>query len=53
MELGTAKKIQHTGNTLPSRTCVIQEYRYYTMTHGMSISQYHGCYQYHESMYIP
>ena len=32
------KKILHTGNTRPSRTCVIQEYRFYTM----SLSQYHG-----------
>ena len=42
-------KISHTGNTRPSRTCVIQEYRYYTM----SLSQYHGCCQYHKSMSIP
>ena len=30
-------KILHTGNTRPSRTYVIQEYRYYTM----SLSQHH------------
>ena len=43
------QKIPHTGNTRPSCTCVIQEYRYYTM----SLSQYHGCCQYHKSMSIP
>jgi hypothetical protein len=43
------KKIPHTVNTRPSRSCVIQEYRYYTM----SLSQYHGCCQYHKSMSIP
>ena len=42
-------KIPHTGNTRPSRKCVIQKYRYYTM----SLSQYHGCCQYHKSMSIP
>ena len=42
-------KILHMGNTQPSCTCVIQEYWYNTM----SLSQYHGCCQYHESMYIP
>ena len=42
------KKIPHTGNTWPSCMCVIQEYRFYTM----SPSQYHGCCQYHESIYI-
>ena len=42
-------KILHTGNTRPSRTCVINEYRYYTM----SLGQYHGCCQYHKSMSIP
>ena len=26
------KKIPHTGNTRPPRTCVIQEYRFYTMS---------------------
>ena len=36
------KKIPHTGNTRPSRTCVIQEYRYYTMSR-----------QYHKSISIP
>ena len=25
-------KIQHTGNTRPSRTCVVQDYRFYTMS---------------------
>ena len=43
------KKIPHTGNTRPSRTCVIQEYQFYTM----SLSQYHGCCQYHESLSTP
>ena len=33
----------------PSCMCVIQEYRFYTM----SLSQYHGCCQYHESIFIP
>ena len=42
-------KIPHAGNTRPSHTCVIQEYRYYTM----SLSQYHGCCQYNESISIP
>ena len=43
------KTIPHTGDTRPSCMCLIQEYRYYTM----SVSQYHGCCQYHESMSIP
>ena len=43
------KKILHTGNTWSSRMCVIQEYRFYTM----SLCQYHGCCQYHESIFIP
>ena len=43
------EKIPHTGTTRPSRTCVIQEYRFYTM----SLSQYHGCCQYHESLSTP
>ena len=43
------QKIPHTGNTWPSRMCVIQEYWYYTMC----LSQYHGCCQYHESKSIP
>ena len=42
-------KISHTGNTRPSRTCVIQEHRFYPM----SLSEYHGCRQYHESMSLP
>ena len=41
-------KILHTGNTRSSRTCVIKEYQYYTM----SLNQYHGSCQYHESMSI-
>ena len=47
--LSRLEKIPHTGNTRPSRKCVIQKYRYYTM----SLSQYHGCCQYHKSMSIP
>ena len=43
------KKILCTGNTGPSRKCVIQKYWYYTMI----LSQYHGCCQYHKSMSIP
>ena len=43
------KKNPYTGNTWPSRTCVIQDYRFYTM----SLSQYHGCCQYRESISIP
>ena len=43
------RKIPHMGNTWPSRMCVIQEYRFYTM----SLSQYHWSCQYHESMTIP
>ena len=43
------RKIPHTSNTRPSCTCVIQEYRFYTRNLG----QYHGCCQYHESMFIP
>ena len=39
----------HTANTRPSRTCVIQEYRFSTM----SLSQYHWWCQYHESMSMP
>ena len=42
-------KIPHMGNTRPSRTCVTQEYWFYTM----SLSQYHGWCQYHESIAIP
>ena len=42
-------KIPHTGITWPSRTSVIQEYRFYTG----SLSQYHGCCHYHESLSIP
>ena len=48
-------KIPHTGNTRPSRTCVIQEYGFYTM----SLSQYHcvvntlSRFLYHDSMSIP
>ena len=38
-------KIPHTGNTPPSRTCLIQEYRYYTMSRIR--------YQYYESMSLP
>ena len=37
--LGRFIKIPHTSNTQPSRTCVIQDYRFYTM----SLIQYHGC----------
>ena len=40
---GLRVKIPHMGNTWPSRTCVIQEYRYYTMSLSL----------YHESMFIP
>ena len=43
------EKIPHTGNIWPSCTCVIQDYRFYTM----SLSQYHGCCQYHDSLSIP
>ena len=32
MNLNFSKKIPHTGNTRPSRMCVIQEYQYYTIT---------------------
>ena len=42
------EKILHTGNTLPSCMCVIQEYQYYTM----SLSQYPGFCQYPESMSV-
>ena len=42
-------KITHTGKTRPPRMCVIQEYRFYTM----SLSQYHGFCQYHETISIP
>ena len=45
----TIKKILPTGNTRPSRMCVIQEYWINTM----SLNQYHWCCQYHESMSIP
>ena len=43
------QKILYTDNTQPSHTCVMKEYIYYIM----SLSQYHGCCQYHESIYIP
>ena len=36
------------GNTWPSRTCVINEYQYFTM----SLSKNHGWCQYHNSMSI-
>ena len=42
-------KIPHTGNTRPYCMCMIQDYWFYTM----SLSQYHGCCQYHESLSIP
>ena len=42
------KKVPHTGNTWPSRTCVIKEYQYYTI----SLSKYQRCCQYHKSMSI-
>ena len=42
------KIIPHTGKTLPFCACVIQEYRFYIM----SLSQYHGCCQYYESLSI-
>ena len=42
------QKIPYMGNTRPSRRCVIQKYQYYTM----SLSQYHGCCQYHKFMSI-
>ena len=45
---GVHKKIPHTGNTRPSRMCVIKEYQYYTI----SLSRYHGWCQYHKSMSI-
>ena len=41
-------KILHTGNTRPSRMCVVKEYRYYTI----SLSKYYGCCQYHKSSSI-
>ena len=37
------EKIPHTGNTRPSRTCVIQEYRFYTMSLSLC----------NESLFIP
>ena len=56
------RNIPHTGNTWPSRTCVIKEYQFYTM----SLSHYHESISlqrvfvntmslclYHESMSIP
>ena len=48
-KMNRKKQIPHTGNTRPSRTCVIQENRFYTM----SLRQYYGCCQYHESLSIP
>ena len=42
------EKIPHTGNTRPFRTCVIKEYRYFTI----SLRKYHGWCQYHKSMSI-
>ena len=42
-QVKTSKKIQHTGNTRTSHICVIQEYRFYTMS---------PC-QYHEYISIP
>ena len=39
---------RHTNNSWPSCMCVIQEYRYITI----SLGQYHGCCLYHESMSI-
>ena len=42
-------QIPYTGNTRPSRTCVIQEYRFHTM----SLCQYHWCCLFHDSMSLP
>ena len=42
-------KMPHTGNNRPSHMCVIKGYSYYTM----SLSQFYGYCQYHESMSIP
>ena len=47
-ELGEGR-LMHTGNTRTSCMCVIEEYRFYTM----SLSQYNGCCQYHETISIP
>ena len=48
MNIISSGKIPHTGNTRPSCTCVIKEYRYY----GISLIKYHGWCQYHKSMSI-
>ena len=49
LDFGLFKKIPHMGNIGHSCMNVIQEYRFYIM----SVSQYHRCCQYHESMSIP
>ena len=46
--LNRRRKIPHTGNTRPSRTWVIKEYRYYTI----SLIKYYGWCQYHKPMSI-
>ena len=46
--MGPLKVVDSSNNTI-KKYHVIQEYQYYTM----SISQYHGCCQYDESMCIP
>ena len=46
---GYNRKILHTGNTRPFCHCLIQEYRYYTM----SLSQHHGWGQHQKSISIP
>ena len=43
------EQIPLTGNTWPSHLCVIHDYWFYTIT----LSQYHWCSQYHETMPIP
>ena len=48
MTLNQTIKQKNPVYTRPSRKCVIQKYRYYTMR----LSQYHGCCQHHKFMSI-
>ena len=51
-----SKQIPHTGNTRPSCTCVIQDYRFYTMSLGVNtmgvLNTMSPC-LYHKSLSIP
>ena len=47
--LGFNNKNSTYGQHSAFRTCVIQEYQFYEL----SVSQYHGCCQNHESISIP